>query len=201
MDSAKANRIAITVIIGLIILGTVLFLIFDQIQPRKESKVEVVADAPRQQAPGQQAKTPINQKRVMPAPQALPQLNLLHLDGTPLKLSDYSGKIVFLQIWSTTDPISLQEFNNLKPIYDKFLRDSRMTMLGVCAEGDAATIQRIAEGSQIGWMQAMAAPDAPAATKEFLATPGLLILGKDGSIIERPQDWWEAFAILSELLP
>src|SRR6266850_2188309 len=38
-------------------------------------------------------------------------------------------------------------------------------------------------------------------TKEFLANPGLLILGKDGSIIERPQDWWDAFCILSDLLP
>src|SRR6185369_17539944 len=98
-------------------------------------------------------------------------------------------------------PLSLQELNTLKPIYDRFLLDSRFKMIGVCADADAATIGRIAEGSKIGWMQAMAAPDAPAATKEFLATPGLLILGKDGSIIERPQDWWEAFAILSELLP
>jgi hypothetical protein len=199
MDSAKANRIAITVIIGLIIVGTVMFLIFDQIQPKKNINVEVVQDAPKQPAPGNVTRG--NKKREMPPPQAMPQVSLLHLDGTPLKLSDYSGKFVFIHIWSTTDPLSLAELNNLKPIYDKFLLDSRVKMIGICAEGDAATIQRIADGSQIGWLQAMAAPDAPAATKAFLATPGLIILGKDGSIIEHPQDWWEAFAILSELLP
>jgi hypothetical protein len=73
--------------------------------------------------------------------------------------------------------------------------------VGVCAESDAAAVKRIAEGSKIGWIQALAAPDAPAATKDFLSNPGLMILGKDGNIIERPQDTWEAFAILNELLP
>src|SRR3954463_9380491 len=42
---------------------------------------------------------------------------------------------------------------------------------------------------------------APASTKEFLSNTGLLILGKDGNIIERPQDAWDAFSILYELLP
>ncbi len=200
MDSAKANRIAITVVIGLIIVGTIVFLIFDQIPAKKESKVEVVNDTPQQvQAGGDVVRA--KQKRAKPVAEPLPQLSLLHLDGTPLKLSDFSGKIVLLNIWSTKDPLSLQELGNLKPIYDKFLNDSRFTMLSVCAESDAATIGRIGEGSHIGWMGGMAAPDAPAATREFLATPGLVILGKDGSIIERPQDAWEAFASLFELLP
>jgi hypothetical protein len=200
MDSAKANRIAITVVIGVIIAGTVLFLLFDQIHAKKESKVEVVNDTqPRLDLSGDLING--KKKRAAPAPEALPQVNLLHLDGTPLKLSDYSGKFVFLHIWSVNAPLSMQELNDLKPIYDKFLPDSRVVMIGVCAEGDAATIKRIAEGSRIGWMQAMAAPDAPAATKDFLASPGLLILGKDGSIIQRPQDAWEAFAMLFELLP
>ncbi len=199
MDSAKANRIAITILIGLIIVGTTIYLIYDQVQPRKGGKVEVVQDAPVQQGPGKAPRT-----RTQSPPRAaepLPQLNLLHLDGTPLNLSDYSGKFVFIHVWSTSDPVSLQDLAALKPIYDKFLLDSRMKMIGICADSNAAAIGRIVEGSQIGWMQAMAAPDAPAATKEFLASPGLMILGKDGGIIERPQDAWDAFAALFELLP
>src|SRR5436190_21869029 len=197
MDSAKVNRIAITILIVLIIAGTTIYLIYDSIQPKRESKAEVAVMG----APQEQGKTNGPRKRVSPPPQALPQLNLLHLDGTPLNLADYSGKIVLVQIWSASAPISLQEINYIKPIHDKFLLDPRFVMIGICADSDAAAISRIVERGQMGWMQAMAAPDAPAATKDFVATPGLLILGKDGSIIERPQDWWEAFAILSELLP
>ncbi len=199
MDSAKTNRIAVSILICLIIAGTVIYLIYDQIKPQKESKVEVAVQNAPQQAQGTAPRKGA-QRPEHPA-EPLPQLNLLHLDGTPLNFSDYSSKIVLVHIWSTTAPFSLQDFNYLKPIHDKFLLDPRLVMLSVCAEGDAATIKRIVDGTKIGWLQAMAAPDAPAATKEFLATPGLLILGKDGSIIERPQDWWEAFAILSELLP
>src|ERR1043165_9587555 len=139
MDSAKANRIAITVVIGLIIVGTIVFLIFDQIQPRKESKVEIVRDAPQKLDLTNDVVRP-EPRRVVPAPAALPQLNLLLLDGTPLKLSDYAGKIVFLHIWSTKDPLSLQELSSLKPIYDRFLLDSRFQMIGICADADAATI-------------------------------------------------------------
>src|SRR6266850_530659 len=194
MDSSKRNRLITTIIILLIIAGTTIYLIYDQIQPRKESKVEVaVQNAPQQKN--------ANDKRPHRAAEPLPQLNLLHLDGTPLQLSDYSGKFVFLHIWSTSAPISLQELNYLKPIYDKFLFDSRVKMIGICADSDASAIQRIVDGSRIGWLQGIASPDASAATKEFLANPGLLILGKDGSIIERPQDWWDAFCILSDLLP
>src|ERR1051325_6276844 len=99
MDSAKANRIAITVVIGLIIVGTIVFLIFDQIQPRKDTKVEVVPDRP-QPAEWKNNVVPVHDKRVAPAPEELPQVSLLHLDGTPMKLSDYQGKIVFIHIWS-----------------------------------------------------------------------------------------------------
>ena len=200
MDSAKANRIAITILIFLIIAGTTIYLIYDQIQPKKESGLEVAVQNAPQHPQGNLTHSRKQERPQHPA-EPLPQLNLVHIDGTPLQLSDYSGKIVFLHIWSTSAPISLQELNYLKPIYDKFVLDPRVAMIGLSADQDAATIQRIADGTQIGWPQAMAAPDAPAETKEFLSKPGLLIVGKDGSIIERPQDWWDAFTILSELLP
>src|SRR6266550_5690077 len=175
MDCAKTNRIAVSILICLIIAGTVIYLVYDKIKPQKQSKVEVAVQNAPQQAQGNHVRTRIQRPDHPSEP--LPQLNLLHLDGTPLNLSDYSGKIVLVHIWSTTAPFSLQDFNYLKPIHDKFLLDPRLVMLGVCAEGDAATIKRIVDGTQIGWAQAMAAPDAPAATKVFLATPGLVILG------------------------
>ncbi|HEV8379160.1 MAG TPA: hypothetical protein VGP99_09950 [Tepidisphaeraceae bacterium] len=199
MDSAKANRIAITILIVLIITGTIIYLIYDQIQPKKESKIEVAV----QDAPQQSRVDTIRSRKERPQrpPESLPPLNLLHLEGTPLQLADYSGKFVFLHIWSTSAPISLQELNDLKPIYDKLLLDSRVKMIGICADSDAATIERIVDGSRIGWLQCMAAPDASAATREFLSNPGLLILGKDGNIIERPQDWWKAFCLLGQIVP
>ena len=156
MDSAKANRIAITILIFLIIAGTTIYLIYDQIQPKKESALEVAVQNAPQQPQGNLTHSR-KQERPQHAAEPLPQLNLVHIDGTPLQLSDYSGKIVFLHIWSTSAPISLQELNYLKPIYDKFVLDPRVAMIGLSADQDAATIQRIADGTQIGWPQAMAA--------------------------------------------
>src|SRR6266568_2693473 len=169
MESAKANRIAVTILIALIIAGTAIYLIYDQIKPQKESKVEVAVQNTPQQAQENPVRTRIQRPDHPLEP--LPQLNLLHLDGTPLHLSDYSGKFVFLHIWSTTAPISLQELTYLKPIYDKFFLDPRLVIIGLSADSDAATIQRIVNGTQIAWPQAIAAPDSSAETKEFLSTP------------------------------
>src|SRR5689334_13190737 len=117
MDSAKANRIAVTIVIVLIMAGTVIYLVYDQLKPQKQSKVEVaVQNTPQQQAQGTAPRARAPQQRPSRPSEPLPQLNLLHLDGTPLQIADYSGKFIFLHIWSTSDPISLQEFNNLKPI-------------------------------------------------------------------------------------
>jgi hypothetical protein len=90
---------------------------------------------------------------------------------------------------------------NLKPIYDKFLADPRFVMIGLSSEQDIEALKQFAAENSINWLQATAVPTASAATKEFLSNPSLLILGKDGSIIERPEDWWDAFCLLSEVLP
>ena len=68
---------------------------------------------------------------------------------------------------------------------------------GIVAVGLAALIQAaMAQFGQQRPGEGVSAPaqtptitNAPAATKDFLSNSGFLILGKDGSIIERPQDW------------
>ncbi|HEV8604483.1 MAG TPA: hypothetical protein VGQ99_03905 [Tepidisphaeraceae bacterium] len=201
MDSAKANRIAISIIILLIIAGTTIYLIYDQIQPKAQTKVEV---GPVQNAPQQSEKmvaSRTRKQRSARVAEAMPQLELRALDGAPLRLADFSGRFVLVQIWSANVPRSIDEMRNLKPIYDKFLADPRLLMIGLSTEQDIDALKQFTAENSINWLQGTAAPNASAATKEFLSNPSLLILGKDGSIIERPEDWWDAFCILSEFLP
>src|SRR5258708_99466 len=103
MDSAKINRIVITVLIILILAGVTTYLIYDQIQGKPQARVEVAVANPVQE---KQAQTIVRtrKQRVAPAPEPMPELDLRKLDGTALKLSDYAGKTVLLNIWSANAP-------------------------------------------------------------------------------------------------
>jgi hypothetical protein len=106
MDSAKANRIAISIIILLIIAGTTIYLIYDQIQPKAQTKVEV---GPVQNGPQQAEKqVALRTRKQRPARVAepMPQLELRTLDGAPLRLADFSGRFVLVDIWSVNVPRS-----------------------------------------------------------------------------------------------
>jgi peroxiredoxin len=190
MDSAKRNRLIVTLLILLVMGGITFYLVRDQIQPKNETRVDVpVVNNPQKQQQHTRVAEPI------------PQLDLRLLDGSPLKLADYAGKTILINIWSANYAQSIEEMRQLRPIYDKFLTDSRVVMIGLSSEQDIDALKQFAAENSINWIQGTATATASAATKEFLAHPELLIVGKDGSIIERPGDWWEAFILLSEIVP
>ncbi len=51
---------------------------------------------------------------------ASPELNLLSLDGTPVALSDYRGKVVLVNLWATWCPPCRAEMPALQSFYDKY---------------------------------------------------------------------------------
>src|SRR3954462_167290 len=105
MDSAKRNRLIVTPLILLIIGGITVYLVYDQIQPKKNLdrvEVPVVNTQPQVQAKGKK-------ERPARAPEALPQLDLRHLDGSPMKLADYAGKFILINIWSANYAQSVEE--------------------------------------------------------------------------------------------
>src|SRR3954469_7349110 len=77
---AKRNQLITSIVVILFIVGISIYLIYDQLQLRKGSRVQSGA------APQQQAANNRSVERVTHPPEPLPALNLLHLDGTPFKL-------------------------------------------------------------------------------------------------------------------
>src|SRR4051812_10468336 len=105
MDSDKRNRIIITILIILIMGGITAYLVYDQIQPKTETRVEVPIQNTQTKPKAQAGK----KERPARAPEPLPQLELRKLDGTPLNLAEYSGKTVLLNIWTGNAAQSIEE--------------------------------------------------------------------------------------------
>ena len=60
-----------------------------------------------------------------------PELILKDRDNNEVKLSDYAGKIVFLNFWATTCPFCVDEMPDLETFYQNHKDDSDIVLLGV----------------------------------------------------------------------
>ncbi|MBI4667559.1 MAG: TlpA family protein disulfide reductase [Nitrospinae bacterium] len=49
-----------------------------------------------------------------------PQFSLTTIDGKPMRLADYRGKVVFLNIWATWCPPCKQEMPSMQALYEHF---------------------------------------------------------------------------------
>jgi len=62
--------------------------------------------------------------------QAAPEFTLISLDGTEVTLTDFEGKVLFLNFWATWCPPCRQEIPGFLEVYDKY-KSEGMEILGV----------------------------------------------------------------------
>lgn len=60
-----------------------------------------------------------------------PDFTLLGRDGEEISLSDYKGKITFLNFWATTCPYCIDEMPDLEAFYNKYKDDGDVALVGV----------------------------------------------------------------------
>jgi peroxiredoxin len=72
------------------------------------------------------------------------------LDGKPLRLADYRGKVVLLSFWFTGCGPCLGSIPEEKDLVERF-REEPFALLGVCRDGDAAAGQKTAAEHGMTW--------------------------------------------------
>lgn len=60
-----------------------------------------------------------------------PDFTLLGRDGEEISLSDYKGKITFLNFWATTCPYCIDEMPDLEEFYNKHKEEGDVALVGV----------------------------------------------------------------------
>jgi len=111
-------------------------------------------------------------------------------DDRPAKLSDYRGKYVLANFWSSLGSTSAAlstDVERLKEAHAKYGKDARLVMLGLVVDEPPATAaKRFVEKHQIAWPQILLTDfrtSAQAREWGINRTPASFLIGPDGKVL------------------
>lgn len=85
--------------------------------------------------------------------QMLPDFSsAVDLDGTPISLADYRGKVVLLDFWAVWCGPCLGEIPRIKVVYEKY-HDKGFDVIGVSFDEDAVVLREFIKEKRIPWRQ------------------------------------------------
>ncbi len=118
---------------------------------------------------------------LMAAPEA--ELELAGLDGRAYRLSDYRGKWVVVNYWSTTCPPCLKEIPELTRFHDRH-KDKDAVVLGV----DYEEIPRLwliefVKNRKISYPVLLGPPGTPTPLGSIIALPTTFLVSPQGQVI------------------
>ena len=123
---------------------------------------------------------------------AAPDFSLPGLDGKMINLTNYKGKVVFLNIWATWCPPCVQEMPSMEKLYQA-LKDEEFEILAVSI--DALGGDTVAPFMKKYGLSFPALLDTNSSIKTLYQTTGVpetFIIDKNGIIAEKiigPRDW------------
>jgi peroxiredoxin len=120
-----------------------------------------------------------------------PQIQGQDLQGKPLKLSDYRGKVVLLDFWGSAFAPSREAFSREQALV-KRLAGRPFVLLGVSADGDRVAARKLAETEGLSWPSWWDAGTAggPIATRwEVEVWPTLFLIDHKGILRHLNAGW------------
>ncbi|MBN1343982.1 MAG: redoxin domain-containing protein [Phycisphaerae bacterium] len=114
-----------------------------------------------------------------------PAFEVQTLDGKPLRLADFKGKVVLLDFWATWCGPCKAETPNLKDVWNQFGKDPRFAMIGLSYDQTPDAPRKYADKNKLGWIQAFAKggfnSDVGKAY-DVRGIPTILLIAPDGKI-------------------
>ncbi len=116
---------------------------------------------------------------------------LQDLNGADVNISDFRGKIVFLNFWATWCPTCVVEMPSMEKLHQK-LKDKEFAMVSVSIKDTAAEVKHFYKQNQLTFTALLDSSGKTVPGFSIRAIPATLILDKTGRIIGRvmgPREW------------
>ena len=123
----------------------------------------------------------------------VPDFSATDLDGNPISLEQYRGKVILLDFWAVWCGPCIAEMPNVKKVYDTY-KDEGFDVIGISLDTDEDILQDYLKENQIPWRQVFSGEGwrSPVARQYHInSIPTPWLIAKDGTLIT-PQARGEA---------
>lgn len=133
----------------------------------------------------------------------VPDFSTTDLDGKPISLQQYRGKVVLLEFWGAWCGFCNQELPNIKKVYNSY-RDQGFDIIGVSLDDEAAVLREYIKENDIQWRQISSGKrweEDPLATQfEVTGLPEQWLIDRDGKLISHNARGEELESLVLEAL-
>jgi len=132
------------------------------------------------------------------------EIQLQDLYGTDVNISDFRGKIVFLNFWATWCPTCVVEMPSMEKLHRK-LKDKDFALVSISLQDPAAEVKRFFKQNELTFTALLDSTGKTVPGFGIRAIPTTLILDKIGRIIGRvmgAREWnsRESMAMFEQLI-
>jgi peroxiredoxin len=117
-----------------------------------------------------------------------PDFSIKTLEGKPLKLSDYRGKLVLLDFWATWCGSCVAELPNIKAANDYFAKTGQVQFISLSMDDGPFEPKAYVDEHGYNWVQGfLGSFENDPVTKQYgiESIPSLWLIGKDGKVIDK----------------
>ena len=117
--------------------------------------------------------------------QPVPDFTATDLDGNPISLQDYRGKVVLLDFWAVWCGPCIAEMPNVKRVYNSY-KDEGFDIIGISLDTDEARLRNYLKENDIPWRQIFSGKgwQSPVSQQyDIRAIPAPWLIARDGTLI------------------
>ena len=117
----------------------------------------------------------------------VPDFSATDLDGKPISLQQYRGKVTLLDFWGIWCGFCLAEMPNVKRVYDTY-KDHGFDIIGVNLDTDETRLRNYLKENNIPWRQIFSGQkwESPLVKQYHIRSiPAPWLIDKDGTLISR----------------
>jgi peroxiredoxin len=130
-------------------------------------------------------KTKVQQTENESSYPAAPDFTLKDLNGNDLSLSDYSGKLIFVNFWATWCPPCRAEVPAFISLYDKY-NEQGLEIIGISTDRDGKeVVQRFVDKSNVNYPIVMFDMNVISAYGGITGIPTTFIVNPEGKIVNK----------------
>ena len=115
----------------------------------------------------------------------VPDFSATDLDGNPISLQDYRGKVVLLDFWVFWDPPCAVKMSEVRKIYDTY-KDEGFDIIGVNLDDEEVILQNYVKENSIPWRQIFdqgAGEDSLVQHYDIGDIPEMWLIDREGRLI------------------